>query len=287
MLKAEPTAHGLVADTPLREQTASLALVLPTLQESANIETILRRVIAVLDVLRIPYELIVVDDASNDGTAAIVAGLSTAFPQIRLVERHGERGLSGAILDGWATASATVVGVIDADLQHPPEILPKLWTAMQTGVDLAVASRYARGATIGRWRWLRRNISTGAVLLCRPLQRRNCLVEDPMSGFFMIRRSIVRALPPLQRSGFKLLLEILVRAPLRKVQEVPFCFGERYGGESKADFTVMRDYIVLLARLYWSRLLHRSAARQDTALRLGESASEMGHPLLSESKPKS
>lgn len=76
-----------------------------------------------------------------------------------------------------------------------------------------------------------------------------------MSGFFMIRQDVVRELPTLQRSGFKLLLEILVRAPLRDVQEVPFNFGARQGGESKAGFSVLRDYCTLLARLYWSHLV--------------------------------
>ena len=231
----------------------SLALVLPTLDEAATIENIVRRIVPVLDTISADYEIVVVDDASRDSTPAIVRRLAAEFPQLRLVERKGERGLSGAILDGWAGASASIVGVIDADFQHPPELLPELWAAMETGADVAVASRYARGATIGRWRWLRRVTSSLAVLLCRPLQARNCLVEDPMSGFFMIRRRIVRDLPTLQRSGFKLLLEILVRARLHTVREVPFCFGLRQGGESKANASVLRDYVVLLLRLYWSR----------------------------------
>ncbi len=241
----------------------SLTLVLPTLHEAATIEKIIRRIIPVLETLCAEYELVVVDDASRDGTPAIVRSLAAEFPQVRLVERRAERGLSGAILDGWAGASASVVGVIDADFQHPPELLPTLWTAMEEGADVAVASRYAHGATIGRWRWLRRATSTVAVLLCRPLQARNSLVQDPMSGFFMIRRSIVRDLPTLQRSGFKLLLEILVRARLRSVREVPFCFGLRQGGESKANVAVLRDYLILLLRLYWARLTGPMTASVD------------------------
>ena len=235
-------------------KSESLALVIPTLQEAATIERIIRRIACVLDAAGVEYELIVVDDGSEDGTAAIVRSLFATFPQLRLVERRGERGLSGAIMDGWAATDASIVGVIDADLQHPPELLPTLWAAMEGGVDVAVASRYALGATMGRWRWLRRFASSVAVLLCRPLQGRQCVVEDPMSGFFMARRSVVRGVPALQRSGFKLLLEILVRAPLGSVQEIPFCFGLRQGGQSKANLSVVRDYAVLLVRLYWSRL---------------------------------
>jgi dolichol-phosphate mannosyltransferase len=259
---AENRRMGLTLVASRSEE--SLTLVLPTLQEAATIEKIIRRIVPVLDTLCVDYEIVVVDDASRDGTPAIVRRLAAEFPQLRLVERRGERGLSGAILDGWAGASASIVGVIDADFQHPPELLPELWAAMENGADVAVASRYAYGATIGRWRWLRRVTSSVAVLLCRPLQARNCLVEDPMSGFFMIRRGIVRDLPTLQRSGFKLLLEILVRARLRSVREVPFCFGLRQGGESKANIAVLRDYIVLLARLYWSRATSRGVS-SDTA----------------------
>ena len=251
------SAHGL----PRGEE--SLALVLPTLQEAATIEKIIRRIVPVLDTLGVDYELVVVDDASRDGTPLIVRRLTAEFPQLRLVERRGERGLSGAILDGWAGASASIVGVIDADFQHPPELLPSLWAAMEEGADVAVASRYAYGATIGRWRWLRRVTSSLAVLLCRPLQARNCLVEDPMSGFFMVRRRIVRGLPTLQRSGFKLLLELLVRARLGSVREVPFCFGARLGGESKASVAVLRDYAILLVRLYWSRFTSMGAGSND------------------------
>jgi dolichol-phosphate mannosyltransferase len=259
---AENRRTGLTLVASRSEE--SLTLVLPTLQEAATIEKIIRRIVPVLDTLCVDYEIVVVDDASQDGTPAIVKRLAAEFSQLRLVERRGERGLSGAILDGWAGASASIVGVIDADFQHPPELLPALWAAMENGADVAVASRYAYGATIGRWRWLRRVTSSVAVLLCRPLQARNCLVEDPMSGFFMIRRGIVLDLPKLQRSGFKLLLEILVRARLRSVREVPFCFGLRQGGESKANVAVLRDYVVLLARLYWSRATSRDVSI-DTA----------------------
>jgi dolichol-phosphate mannosyltransferase len=230
----------------------SLALVLPTFQESATIEPVIRRIVPVLNVLQIKYELIVVDDASEDGTADIVRSLLSVFPQLRLVERVGERGLSGAILDGWASTSSSIVGVIDADLQHPPEVLARIWEAMENGAEVAVASRYALGATTGRWRWLRRMASSIAVMLCRPLQGSPCVVKDPLSGFFMVRRSIIDELPSLQRSGFKLLLEILVRAPMQKIEEIPFCFGLRQGGRSKAGFSVVRDYVFLLLRLYGS-----------------------------------
>lgn len=237
--------HGL---EPFR--TDALALVLPTFHEAVNIAEIIRRIVAVLDAQTFPYELIVVDDASADGTAAIVRNMCCEFPQLRLLERTMVRGLSGAILDGWASSSASVLAVIDADLQHPPELLPQLWSCIEHGADLCVASRYAHGATTGRWLALRRSFSWLAILLCRPLLRRGSSLDDPMSGFFMVRRSAMPDLSAFQRSGFKLLLEILVRAPIHTTMEVPFCFGLRQGGQSKANFSVFRDYVVLLGRLY-------------------------------------
>lgn len=251
--------------------TEALAVVLPTFQEVSTIEEVIGRAVRALDPLCIDYVLIVVDDGSKDGTADIVRSMLPYLPQLRLIERSHSRGLSGAILDGWALTSASVVGVIDADLQHPPELLPELWKAVENGSDLAVASRYALGATTGRWRSLRKMISSLAVLLCRPLQRRNLIVKDPMSGFFMARRSVVKGLPAPQRSGFKLLLEILVRGEFGKVQEIPFCFGLRQGGQSKAGLQVLIDYLTLLIHLYrlkltrTGRLLRRSCRDEQTA----------------------
>lgn len=224
------------------------------MQEAANIREVILRIAAALESGGVSYELIVVDDASTDGTAAIVRAMCCELPQLRLVERVEERGLSGAILDGWATSSAPVLAVIDADMQHPPELLPELWACIHKGADLCVASRYAHGATLGRWRALRRALSWAAILLCRPLQRGGSAVEDPMSGFFMVRRSVMIPFSAFQRSGFKLLLEILVRAPIHNLMEVPFCFGLRRHGDSKANAGVLKDYVLLLGRLYWSRV---------------------------------
>ena len=241
----------------------SLAIVLPTFEEVSTVAEVVERAVRALDPLCIRYELIVVDDGSKDGTADRVRTMLPDLPQLRLVQRSQKRGLSGAILDGWASTSASVIGVIDADLQHPPELLPDLWKAMADGAEIAVASRYALGATTGRWRWLRKTISSLAVLLCRPLQRRNLVVKDPMSGFFMTRRSVVKGLPPLQRSGFKLLLEILVRGNFRNVREVPFCFGLRQGGQSKAGISILNDYIGLLIHLYFSKLTRAESASRS------------------------
>jgi dolichol-phosphate mannosyltransferase len=226
-----------------------LALVIPTLCEAGNIGPLLDQVRAVLDPAQMDYEIIVVDDDSNDGTGDVVSAIAQDDPRVRLIVRKGERGLSGAVLDGWRHTDADVLGVMDADLQHPPELLPELFAAIGEGRDLAIGSRYTPGGELGEWNPLRKLLSAAAVWATWPLQRRRVRAKDPMSGYFMVRRASVQHLD-FQRTGFKLLLEILVRARLGSMKEVPFAFGRRFRGASKANFKVAWDYGWLLVRLY-------------------------------------
>jgi dolichol-phosphate mannosyltransferase len=230
-----------------------LALVIPTLCEAENIGGLLDSVRAVLDPLKIAYEILVVDDDSSDGTGELVSVISQKDPRVRLLVRKGERGLSGAILHGWQNTDAGILGVMDADLQHPPELLPELLAGILEGRDMVVGSRYTPGGGVGGWNPVRRFLSAAAVWVTLPIQRRRIRAKDPMSGFFMLRRSCLQQIP-FQRSGFKLLLEILVRGHIRSIAEVPFAFGSRYRGASKANFKVAWDYGLLLIRLYASRL---------------------------------
>ena len=237
-----------------------LALVIPTLCEADNINFLLGQVRAVLDPFQIRYEILVVDDDSDDGTGDVVAAVAREDSRVHLIVRKGERGLSGAVLDGWRHTDADVLGVMDADLQHPPELLPKLFTAIAEGRDLAIGSRYTPGGELGEWNPFRKLLSAAAVWATWPLQRRRVRAKDPMSGYFMVRRASVQQID-FQRKGFKLLLEILVRARLKSVKEIPFAFGQRYRGASKANFKVAWDYGRLLGRLYARKYgFHRSTA---------------------------
>ena len=229
--------------------TLKLALIVPTLNEEQSIGKLLRRVRAALDSAEIPFEILVVDDDSRDGTAAAVAAIESEDSRVRLMVRKGERGLSGAILDGWRATDAEILGAIDADLQHPPELLPELYRAIAAGCDLAIGSRYTRGGGIGEWSAARRLLSSAAIWATWPLQKRGARAKDPMSGFFLVRRHCVEHIA-FQRSGFKLLLEILIRSRIKSVREIPIAFGLRASGESKAGLKVGWDYARLLARLY-------------------------------------
>lgn len=239
-----------------------LALTIPTLNEAENIRGLLRQVRSVLDPEGIAYEILVVDDDSSDGTGEIVSAIGREDPRVRLLVRKGERGLSGAILYGWRLTDATILGVMDADMQHPPELLPKLVSAILDGNDIAIGSRYIAGGRLGNWNPIRKLLSAAAVWATWPIQHAGMRAKDPMTGFFLVRRECVDGIR-FQPSGFKLLLEILVRGRVHSVKELPLDFGLRYRGASKANFKVGWDYAKLLVRLYVDRFGFWPHARSE------------------------
>lgn len=241
-----------------------IALVIPTLREAESLRVVLGRVCAALEATAAPFEVLVVDDDSQDGTEELVSRMSREDDRIRLLVRQGERGLSGAILHGWQHTDAEILAVMDADLQHPPNMLPELIKAMHQGHDMVVGSRYACGGRLGEWNPVRKFISAAAVWVTLPIQRRSLRVCDPMSGFFMVRRRCIKNLM-FQPTGFKLLLEILVRGNLKSVCEVPFSFGNRVAGKSKASLKVAWDYLQLLVRLYTIRFAGSAPVVKEAA----------------------
>ena len=273
-----PGPHGSITGPTVcesRRYPPALALVIPTLREARNIRPLMVRVRAALDPYDRAYEVIVVDDDSRDGIDEILAELGREDPRIRLVVRKSERGLAGAVLRGWAETEAQVLAVMDADLQHPPELLPKLWAHLNAGADLVVGSRYACGGCMRGWKVLRQMISRIAIWMTLPVQRNGIRARDPMSGFFMVRRSCIERIE-LQKSGFKILLEILARAEIRSVIEVPFTFGRRYAGSSKACARVAVDYVALLIRLYRQKGRTPSFVELEAA----HSALQRGHEAI-------
>ena len=246
-------ADPLQAELPSPADKPTLALVIPTLREAANLPALLDRVRAALDTTGVSYEILIVDDDSRDGTEELVTAIHAQDPRVRLLVRRGERGLSGAVLYGWRRTEAEILGVMDADLQHPPEMLPQLVAAMLEGKDIVIGSRYTQGGQLGEWNWMRRFLSTPAVRLTWPLQHKGCRANDPMAGFFMVRAKCVEGVP-FQPTGFKLLLEVLVRGRIHSLAEVPIVFGLREQGASKANFKVGWHYLQLLIRLYALRI---------------------------------
>ena len=227
-----------------------ISLVVPAYNERGNIELLVERAGAALAATGEPFELIIVDDNSPDGTADAVRALQTSRPWLRLLVRTEDRGLSSAVIAGWDASHGEVLGCMDADLQHPPEVLTKLVHALRTsGADIVVGSRHVSGGGVSDWSLARRFVSWTATLLAT-LAVPGTLgeVRDPMSGFFLLRRAVIRS-ASLKPRGYKILLEVLAKGDYRAVREVPFVFQERIEGGSKIGSSVIWDYVVHLFRI--------------------------------------
>ncbi len=234
-----------------------LSLVVPTLNEAGNIDKLLTALTDALRETPYEYEIVVVDDGSTDGTVEKVRDWTKRDERVRVFSRMGERGLAGAVLYGWSQSRANLLGVIDADLQHPPELLPELLKQVEHA-DIAIASRYARSQGTKGWNPVRAAVSRLSTLAASPLlSKKNLQVTDPMSGFFVIRRRCIEGLV-FQTTGFKLLLEILVRGRIKTVREIPYQFGLRSAGTSKASASVAFHYLHLLGRLSRDLVLRSS-----------------------------
>ncbi|MCE4603155.1 MAG: glycosyltransferase family 2 protein [Desulfurococcales archaeon] len=225
-----------------------ISIVVPTYNEAQVIGTFLDKVREELEEYTKCYEVIVVDDDSPDGTWRIVEEESKGDPRIRLVRRLGERGLATAVIKGIQEARSDLVIVMDADLQHPPEVVPKILGKAKEGYDIVVASRYARGGGVEGWSKARLAISRISSIVSKILVREARKTSDPMSGFFLVRKSIVRV-EHLRPRGYKILLEILAKSPGARVADVPYTFRKRAAGDSKLGLRVMVDFILHLISL--------------------------------------
>jgi dolichol-phosphate mannosyltransferase len=232
-----------------------VSVVVPTKNERGNVATLVERLDAALPT--VAMEIVFVDD-STDGTAELVEEIARRTPRdvVLLRQAAGRRigGLGGAVVQGIRTARAPWVCVMDADLQHPPELITALLEQAESrDLDLVVASRYCRDGDAGSFGWARAMASRSTTTAARMLfPRRLRDVSDPMSGFFLVRRDAV-AVDRLRPRGFKILLELLVRNPGLRTGEVSFAFGERRAGRSKATIREGVRYLSLLARLRFAR----------------------------------
>jgi dolichol-phosphate mannosyltransferase len=231
---------------PAARPAVELAVVIPTFNEIGNVEELLSRLDRVLQ--GVGWEAIFVDDDSRDGTAARLHALALADPRVRCLRRVGRRGLSSACVEGMLATGAPCIAVMDADLQHDETILPQMLSSLKSGAaDLVVGSRYVAGGGVGSWDGGRQKISSAATLLAQRVL--GLSLSDPMSGFFMLRRSVFEsAVYQLSNIGFKILVDLIVSAPVKpRVLELPYQFRNREAGESKLDNRVAWDFLMLLA----------------------------------------
>ncbi len=230
-----------------------VSVVVPTFNESANVAELVRRLRAAGDDIG---EILFVDDSTDDTPQRVEEQAATPGVPVRLLHRTApEGGLGGAVVAGVHAAAHDLIVVMDGDLQHPPETVPALVArARDTGADLVVASRYVGGGTAeGLSDQVRVAVSRVSTTLTKsmfPIRLRQ--VTDPMTGFFLVDRTVVDW-SRLRPRGFKILLEILARHNL-EVAEVPFSFAGRAAGESKASMKQGMRFLTQLAYLRFGRM---------------------------------
>ena len=237
-------------------QAPSIAVIIPTLNERENIPLIVQRLESLLQ--KWNWEVVFVDDDSQDGSQNVLLDLARKNPHVRCIRRIGRRGLASACLEGMASSAADIFVVMDADLQHDETILPKMLAAFVEDplLELTVGTRYAGvGAGVGNWSKTRLLVSRLATSL-GSLARKTEL-SDPMSGFFAIRRAVFEeTVRKMTGKGFKILLDLVLSAgrPL-KSKEFSYQFRTRQHGESKLDIVVAFEYLYLLADKIFGRFV--------------------------------
>jgi dolichol-phosphate mannosyltransferase len=242
---------GQVHRAPTRDRRSPRqSVVIPTFNERENIRPLLSRLAAVLPAG--DTEIIFVDDSTDD-TPQVIERLAARCPiPIQLHHRsEAVGGLGGAVLDGLRLAEGTWLVVMDADLQHPPEVVPELVTAgNRDGADLVVASRYAAGGRSSGLADTYRRLVSGTSRVATKVLFHSALtqVSDPMSGFFAVRASSLE-LAGLRPLGYKILLELLVRNRPGRVVEVPYAFDARHAGDSKSTLAEGGRFLRHLATL--------------------------------------
>ncbi len=248
-----------LADFAQRADTTTkpleLAIVLPTFNERGNLASLVERLDDAL--AGISWEAIFVDDNSPDGTSDEARKISQHDRRVRVLHRIGRRGLASAAIEGMMATAAPVVAVMDADHQHDPALLPGMLKAVASGeYDVAVASRFAEGASTEQWG---RPDRVRASNIANAIARKVTGVElsDPMSGYFMLRAESLRAAAPnLSGVGFKILLDILATSDqTMRIKEFPLNFAARAEGESKLDRTVVFEFLVGLYDKWLGRII--------------------------------
>jgi dolichol-phosphate mannosyltransferase len=241
--------------TRFMSQPLSVTVVIPTFRERENIPLVLARLDALLGEFN--WEVVFVDDDSDDGSADVLLQLSRTHPRMRAIRRIGRRGLASACLEGMASSSAEVFAVMDADLQHDEQILPQMLAAFREdpALDLAVGTRYTGGGGFSNWPKHRQLVSQFATVIEKSILRTP--LSDPMTGFFALRRELFEeTVRNMTGKGFKILLDIVLstRRKLR-TREFPYEFRAREHGESKLDVVVGLEYLYLLVDKTIGRLV--------------------------------
>lgn len=246
------------AETRVHAAELFVSIVVPTFHESENIRELVTRIAGALEYAYPGYEILLVDDNSQDGIEQEVARLQAERFPVRLITRTDQRGLSTAVIRGFDEAVGDFLVCMDADLSHPPEKLPDLIASLKDpAIDFVIGSRYVVGGrTDSEWGWFRRLNSRVATWLARPFSR----ARDPLAGYFALSRERYEECELLNPIGYKIGLEILVKSRCQNVAEVPIAFADRQRGESKLTLSEQLRYLHHLAKLAWFKLRTRKKA---------------------------
>ena len=236
-----------------------VSIIVPTYKEVENLSPLIDRINQAMSATGLNWEVVVVDDDSQDGSDQVIAELASRGLPVRLITRVGQRGLSSAVIEGFNCARGERLVCMDADMSHPPESIPALLGCMKReGADFVIGSRYVTGAATdeswGAFRWLNSKVAT---LLARPFTK----AADPMAGFFAMPREVFQRAKALSPIGYKIALELIVKCDCKNIREVPIHFANRKFGTSKLNLREQVNYIKHLKRLadfkygWFSRLL--------------------------------
>ncbi len=230
-----------------------LSIIVPTFNESGNIQPLVDLLTYVLT--DINWEVIFVDDNSPDKTSTRVREIANENTRVRCLQRIKRRGLSSAVIEGILSSSAPYIAVMDADLQHDEKLIPQMLKELQEGSELVIGSRYIKDASTGTLPEHRVKISRAATFLGNKILEHD--LSDPMSGFFMLKRSLFeQVLPKLSGKGFKILLDIAASMDKTvNIKELPYHMKKREHGESKLSAFVVWEFFSLLANKLFGKYL--------------------------------
>ena len=229
---------------PVDTSVVDISIVIPTYNEANTIAEVIEQISLNFKDSGTPLEFIVVDDSSTDNTVKAAESLKEKC-NVKVIVRKNERGLATAVIRGFREASGRLFAVIDGDMQHPPDVIPRLFRHLtEHNADMAVASRKVAGGGTSNWEYHRAVISTAATVIAKlflPITLRN--IRDATTGCFIFKRECVD-LSKLSPLGFKIFLEVLARGKFGKTVEVPYIFNQRSKGVSKMTFK--QDALFLL-----------------------------------------
>lgn len=223
-----------------------LSIIVPTYNEKENLPLLLAQIDSAIKTAT-PYEVVVVDDSTDD-TPILLASLAKTNENLRYLHREGKSGLASAVVCGFEMAKGDVLAVMDADLQHPPALLPRMYAIIEQGTDVVLPSRYIGGGGSEGLSPIRLLASKSAKMAGGLLLKSMRNISDPMSGFFMFRRAVIDGVT-LRPTGWKILMEVLTMGNYSSVVEIPYAFDKRHAGESKLSLKVTIQYFLHILSL--------------------------------------